>query len=435
MPTARKPSPRKNRLAFAGALTNGLKYEAQLIALPDGGSLQTNGATLEFKNCNSLTLIVAAGTDYAMDYAAKYRGEDPHARVTKQVEKAAAKKYDDAQGRARKGFSFAVRPRCARPGQILRRTDSRCPPTCAKSWPSAQRLTRQLEELLFQYGRYLLISCSRPGGLPANLQGLWNDNNNPPWHSDYHANINVEMNYWPAEAANLSECHQPFFDLVLSQLPAWRKATAASPEFKTPAGAMTTRGWAIRTSHNIYGGMGWKWDKTANAWYCLGFWEHYAFTGDKKFLKHDGLSGDEGNLRILGGPFEDTARRPAGRAQRLVARTRPGPGRRELQPGNRLGPVQQHRRRGGRARRGQGVSRQNRRDARQAGHAGHRQLGPVARMDDRIARPEISGTRHAQRPSPPHVASVRGLSRPADQRRQNARTGGGGEGFARRARH
>jgi len=142
-----------------------------------------------------------------------------------------------------------------------------------------------LEELLFQYGRYLLISCSQPGGLPANLQGLWNDSNNPPWHSDYHANINVEMNYWPVEVANLSPCHQPFFDLVQSQLPAWRKATDASPDLKTPAGTMTTRGWAIRTSHNIYGGMGWKWDKTANAWYCHGFWEHYAFTGDKKYLK------------------------------------------------------------------------------------------------------------------------------------------------------
>jgi alpha-L-fucosidase 2 len=84
----------KNHLTFAGALNNGLKYEAQLIAVPDGGTLQTHGTTLEFKNCSSLTLNVAAGTDYAMDYAAKYRGEDPHARVTKQVEKASAKNYD-----------------------------------------------------------------------------------------------------------------------------------------------------------------------------------------------------------------------------------------------------------------------------------------------------------------------------------------------------
>jgi len=273
----------KNRLAFAGALTNGLKYEAQLIALPDGGSMQTNGATLEFKNCNGLTLIVAAGTDYAMDYARHYRGEPPHTRVSKQVEKAAAKKYDDLKARHEKDFHslfdrVALDLGKSSAKQLELPTDVRKAMAVGTTDPG-------LEELLFQYGRYLLISCSQPGGLPANLQGLWNDSNNPPWHSDYHANINVEMNYWPVEVANLSECHQPFFDLVLSQLPAWRKATDASPDLKTPSGAMTTRGWAIRTSHNIYGGMGWKWDKTANAWYAHGFWEHYAFTGDKKYLK------------------------------------------------------------------------------------------------------------------------------------------------------
>ena len=138
---------------------------------------------------------------------------------------------------------------------------------------------------MFQYGRYLLISCSRPGSLPANLQGLWNDSNDAPWHSDYHANINVQMNYWPAEVAGLPECHLPFFDLVQSQLPDWRKTTAASADLKTPDGALSPRGWAIRTSHNITGGMGWNWDKTANAWYCQHFWEHYAFTVDKAFLR------------------------------------------------------------------------------------------------------------------------------------------------------
>ena len=273
----------KNRLAFAGALTNGLKYEAQLIVLPDGGLLATNGATLQFKNCNGLTLIVAAGTDYAMNYAAKYRGEDPHARVTKQVEKAAAKTYDQLKAGHEEDFHLLF----DRVAIDLGKSSAKqlALPTNVRKVMAVGTTDPGLEELLFQYGRYLLISCSQPGGLPANLQGLWNDSNNPPWHSDYHANINVEMNYWPVEVANLSPCHQPFFDLVQSQLPAWRKATDASPDLKTPAGTMTTRGWAIRTSHNIYGGMGWKWDKTANAWYCHGFWEHYAFTGDKKYLK------------------------------------------------------------------------------------------------------------------------------------------------------
>src|ERR1019366_973922 len=129
------------------------------------------------------------------------------------------------------------------------------------------------------------ISCSRPGGLPANLQGLWNDNNSPPWHSDYHANINIQMNYWPAEVANLAECHTPFFDLIASQLPAWRKTAAAAAEFKTADGKFTKRGFAVRTSHNITGGMGWKRDKTANAWYCQHLWEHYAFGLDKNYLR------------------------------------------------------------------------------------------------------------------------------------------------------
>jgi alpha-L-fucosidase 2 len=112
---------------------------------------------------------------------------------------------------------------------------------------------------------------------------LWNDSNTPPWSSDYHANINVQMNYWPAEPANLSECHLPLFDLIQSQLPSWRKATQAEQEFQTSTGEV--RGWALRTSHNIFGGLGWKWDKTANAWYCQHLWWHYDFTRDEGYLR------------------------------------------------------------------------------------------------------------------------------------------------------
>ena len=143
----------------------------------------------------------------------------------------------------------------------------------------------EIEQLLFQYGRYLMLASSRPGTLPANLQGLWNVSNTPAWHSDYHANINVQMNYWPVETANLGESHLPFFDLMRSQIPAWRQTTALSQDWKTPTGALTTRGFAIRTSHNTMGGMGWNWDDTANAWYCQHLWEHYAFSGDRKYLQ------------------------------------------------------------------------------------------------------------------------------------------------------
>jgi len=271
-------------LVVSGRLTNGLKYEWQARVLHEGGSLQTNGSTLEFKDCDSLTLLVAAGTDYAMDYARHYRGEDPHERLTAALDAASRQSYAALKAAQQEDFQSLFNRVTAdfgrsTPAQLAQPTDRR-------KLVAAQTVDPGLEQLLFQYGRYLLISCSRPGGLPANLQGLWNDNNSPPWHSDYHANINVEMNYWPAETANLSECHTPLFDLMQSQLESWRKLTALSPDLKTPSGDLTSRGFAIRTSHNIMGGMSYVWDKTANAWYCHHLWEHFDFARDQTFLRN-----------------------------------------------------------------------------------------------------------------------------------------------------
>ncbi len=273
----------KNHLTDEGALTNGLKYEARLNALNSGGSLSVDGTRLVFSNCDNLMIVVAAGTDYAMDYANQYRGDAPRTRVSKQARLATSKTYDLLKTAHENDFHALFGRVALNLGKSS--ADQIALPTDQRKVKAATTVDLQLEELLFQYGRYLLISCSRPGGLPANLQGLWNDSNKPPWHSDYHANINIQMNYWLAEPANLAECAQPFFDLVDSQLPAWRKATAAAPEFKTDDGTFAKRGFAIRTSHNIYGGMGWRWDNTANAWYGQHYWEHYAFNGDKKFLQ------------------------------------------------------------------------------------------------------------------------------------------------------
>ena len=274
-------------LTATGTLDNGMKFEWQLRVLHRGGSvaLATDGPAprVVFKDCDSLTLLAAAGTDYSFDHAANFRGEDPHPRVSAQLD-AAAKlgypalkaahivDYQSLFNRVRVDFGPSTTAQLALPTDRRKREVE-------------QTLDPALEALLFQYGRYLLISCSRPGGLPANLQGLWNDKNTPPWHGDYHANINVQMNYWPAEPANLAECHTPFFDLIESQLPAWRKATSADQEFAAADGTPAKRGFAIRTSHNITGGMGWNWDKTANAWYCQHFWEHYAFNPDASYLR------------------------------------------------------------------------------------------------------------------------------------------------------
>ena len=276
-----------NRLTATGTLDNGRKFEWQLLVLNQGGSVSlvtnTNATRLEFKDCDSLTLLIAAGTDYVFDYAKNYHGEDPHAQVTAQMDAAAKKSFPELITEHIKDYQTMFNRVSADFGKST--AAQTVLPTDQRKLEAFKSVDPGLEALLFQYGRYLLISCSRPGGLPTNLQGLWNDNNSPAWHSDYHANINVQMNYWPAEVANLAECHMPFFDLIASQLPAWRKATAAAKEFKTADGNFARRGFAIRTSHNITGGLGWKWDKTANAWYCQHLWEHYAFGLDKNYLR------------------------------------------------------------------------------------------------------------------------------------------------------
>jgi alpha-L-fucosidase 2 len=255
--------------------------------LNEGGSVRavaTNNMTrLEFDRCDRLTVLIAAGTDYVLDDAKHFRGEDPHARVTAQLDAASQKSFAELKAAHVKDYQELFNRVSVDFGPATAAQTSL--PTDQRKLEAFTKVDPGLEALLFQYGRYLLISCSRPGGLPANLQGLWNDENNPPWHSDYHANINIQMNYWPAEVANLGECHTPFFDLIASQLPAWRKATAAAKEFKTADGSFAKRGFAIRTSHNITGGMGWKWDRTANAWYCQHLWEHYAFELDTNYLR------------------------------------------------------------------------------------------------------------------------------------------------------
>jgi alpha-L-fucosidase 2 len=151
----------------------------------------------------------------------------------------------------------------------------------ATDLPTDERLVRyrdgaadnELETLFFQFGRYLLISSSRPGSLPANLQGLWNNSNNPPWRSDYHSNINIQMNYWLAEPTNLSECAIPFFDYVDSL----RGIRAEATRQHYP----NVRGWTVQTENNIFGAGSFKWNPPGSAWYALHYWEHYAFTRDR----------------------------------------------------------------------------------------------------------------------------------------------------------
>ncbi|HEY3392315.1 MAG TPA: glycoside hydrolase family 95 protein, partial [Lacipirellulaceae bacterium] len=140
----------------------------------------------------------------------------------------------------------------------------------------------QLAELYFQFGRYLLVACSRPGGQPANLQGLWNESMNPPWDSKYTININTEMNYWPAELTGLSECHEPLF-AALKDL----RETGA----RVAQAHYDARGWVVHHNFDLWRGAApinnsnhgiWP---TGGAWLCEHLWYRYAFTGDEEFLR------------------------------------------------------------------------------------------------------------------------------------------------------
>jgi alpha-L-fucosidase 2 len=267
-------------LLMEGALPNAMAYASQLQVLNEGGSLAVEGGRIVFSGCDALTLVLGAGTSYTLDAARHFQGEPPLGRVASQVSAAAARPLAVLRAEHEHDFGALMRRVALDLGQAA--PERQKLPTDARLRAyTAHGADPELEAQLFQYGRYLLASSSR-GALPANLQGLWNNSLTPPWNSDYHTNINLQMNYWPAEVANLSELATPFFDFVTGLAPLYRRATAA--EFKRPDG-QPVRGWTVRTESNPFGASGYTWNKTASAWYAQHFWEHYAFTGDTAFLR------------------------------------------------------------------------------------------------------------------------------------------------------
>ncbi|MEI6605121.1 MAG: glycoside hydrolase family 95 protein [Verrucomicrobiota bacterium] len=272
-----KPAIGSNSLTTAGKLNNGLQYESQILVINDGGTLAATPAGIAFQNVTSLTLMVGAGTDYLNQRVKGWRtGEALHRKVTEQLDKVAKRQYADLLAAHVKDYEALF-------NRV--RLDNGKTDTASAVLSTSKRLANyrqanakdpELENLLFQYGRYLLISSSR-GALPANLQGLWNNSNNPPWRCDYHSNINIQMNYWPAEPANLPECAEPLLNYIFSLRDVRTEQTSAY--FKSK------RGWTVQTENNISGGSSWEWNTPGSAWYCQHLWEHYAFGGDKAYLK------------------------------------------------------------------------------------------------------------------------------------------------------
>jgi len=269
-----------NGLSWDAAMPNELKHACLVRVLHSGGSVKGDGDVLVFAGCDSLTLLLAARTDYAPKYEANWRGQPPAPIVAKDIAAAEAKSVEEL----RQAHLADLAPLLGRVRVDWGRSEAatHALPTDARLAAYAQGASDpELEQTMFQYGRYLLASCSRPGGLPANLQGLWNDSNKPAWASDYHSNINVQMNYWGAEPTALPECHEPLLDFVAACAEPCRIATRK-------AFGENTRGWTARTSQSIFGGNGWQWNIPASAWYAQHMAWHFAFTQDLEFLRRQG---------------------------------------------------------------------------------------------------------------------------------------------------
>ncbi|WP_299584644.1 glycoside hydrolase family 95 protein [uncultured Sunxiuqinia sp.] len=274
-----------NRLVIRGQVDvgndkyEGLKFEAQLLVDADGGHIEVQGSELNIRGADSVVIKVAGATNYRMSYP-DYYGENPSVKNTRTLERIGSKNYQELKQTHTEDFSNLMN----RVSLQLKQDTSYC------HLPIDERLAnyrqtrddRQLETLLFQYGRYLLVSSSRPGGLPANLQGLWNNTNNPPWNCDYHLNINLQMNYWPAEVTNLSECHKPLIEWIDDL----RKAGE-----KTAKVHFGSNGWVCSHTCNIWGftapgsqrGVH-MFEPQSAAWIALHALEHFRFTNDKQFL-------------------------------------------------------------------------------------------------------------------------------------------------------
>ncbi|MBI5395065.1 MAG: glycoside hydrolase family 95 protein, partial [Verrucomicrobia bacterium] len=265
----------KDALALAGHVEDGgMKFEARLRAVAEGGKLTASDEQLAVENADAVTLVLVGATSFK-----NFRdmGADPAARCEKQMASISGRKFD-AMRAAHIADHQALFRRVA---LDLGRTDAAKNPTDQRIAEFAAGNDPGLAVLTFQFGRYLTITGSRPGGQPTNLQGIWNDLLRPPWDSKFTCNINTEMNYWPVEIANLGECAGPLFDAIDELVESGRKTAQAH---------YGARGWVLHHNFDLWRGTApinasnhgiWV---PGGAWLCQHLWEHYLFTGDKKFL-------------------------------------------------------------------------------------------------------------------------------------------------------
>jgi alpha-L-fucosidase 2 len=271
-------------LLMTGQLENGVdgkgvKYAARLKILNVGGEVSFQGETMRVRNADSVLLFVTAATDYR-----GFGGRnltDPLAASASDMEKASAKSFQSLRDAHAADYQRYYNRVALQLGPVDSAVSNKPTPARLKALKNGA-VDPSLAVLYFNFGRYLLISSSRPGGLPANLQGIWAEEINTPWNADWHLDVNVQMNYWPAEVCNLSDLTGPMFALIES---------LQAPGERTAKAYYGARGWVAHVITNPWGftspGEGASWGATTSgsAWLCQHLWDHWLFTHDKAFLK------------------------------------------------------------------------------------------------------------------------------------------------------
>lgn len=266
---------------------NGMRFQYRIKAVAKDGSVKTDTAGIHIEKASEVVLYIVAATSFnGYDKCPDKDGKDEKQLAAGFLTKALAQPYATLLKQHQSEYQSYFN-RCQLTIKDTLNANTTPVPTDEqlKAY-TAGRYNPDLEVLYFQYGRYLLISSSRPGGPPANLQGIWNKELRAPWSSNYTININTEMNYWPAEVTNLSEMHQPLLDWIQH---------LAKTGHETAHDYYRAKGWVANHNSDIWalsnavGDVGagdpvWaNWPMGGN-WLCQHLWEHYRFTGDKKFL-------------------------------------------------------------------------------------------------------------------------------------------------------
>ena len=271
--------------AGAHGVKGALKFQARVRVLKNAGNFEVrtnDGPALAVAKADEVTLLIAAATSYKSYYQVSANPE----AVAKNRMNGAYSKW--ANGHIADGIDTTLSDHIAAHQKLFRRVALDLGQTDAMNLPTDVRIAHfaegndpQLAALYFQFARYLLISCSQPGGQPATLQGLWNDSMTPPWDSKYTININTEMNYWPAETCNLAECVEPLTRMVLDL------AQTGARTAKVEYGA---HGWVAHHNTDLWratapiDGPQWGMWPMGGAWLCQNLWEHYLFTQDETYL-------------------------------------------------------------------------------------------------------------------------------------------------------